>query len=147
VRSGFPFAARCSERWRPRFDNSAFVVAEIYRLLRRYGIMTIAHDGRQRIASDPEHRRLPLEGSALARREQRANQRPLRSCRLGRARLANYLLTEHEKVLTGLTCFGRSVPKRYCAYGSHHQPEFHYTTLEWANPKRGFQHWRSDFVE
>ena len=83
----------------PRLDNSAFVVAETYRLMRRYE--DYDHLMTQMIASDPEHPGdLPLEG-ALGPLEQRADPRPLRVALAERAAAND--LTEHDKVLTGLT--------------------------------------------
>jgi len=83
----------------PRVDSSAFIVAETYRLMRRYE--DYDHLIRQMIASDPEHPGdLPLEG-ALGPLEQHADPRPLRVA-LAERTAANDL-TEHDKILTGLT--------------------------------------------
>ena len=83
----------------PRVDNSAFIVAETYRLMRRYG--DYDHLIRQMIASDPEHPGdLPLEG-ALGPLEERADPRPLRVALAERAAAND--LTEHDKILIGLT--------------------------------------------
>jgi serine/threonine protein kinase len=83
----------------PRVDNSDFIVAETYRLMRRYD----DYDRliRQMIASDPEHPGdLPLEG-ALGPLEQHADPGPLRVALAERAAAND--LTEHDKVLTRLT--------------------------------------------
>jgi serine/threonine protein kinase len=83
----------------PRVDNSAFVVAETYRLMRRYEDYN--HLITQMIASDPAHPGdLPLEG-ALGPLEQRADPGPLRVALAERAAAND--LTEHDKILTGLT--------------------------------------------
>jgi serine/threonine protein kinase/Flp pilus assembly protein TadD len=83
----------------PRGNDNRFIVAETYRYMRRYEDYDrlIA----QIIGTDPNHvGDLPLE-RAVGPLEQRADTRPLRAATAERAAAND--LTEHDKILVGLT--------------------------------------------